>query len=74
MVHSAPLATGGRDDAIHAQVFHHLAVVIEAMADDQSGHSEARGRSFAEGTFDGFEEIAIMDGSDGFVGIGKRVL
>lgn len=74
MVHSAPLATGGRDDAIHAQVFDPLAVMVEAMADDQSGHSEPRDRFFAEGTLHGFQQIAIIDGDHGAVEVCEGLL
>jgi hypothetical protein len=54
------LATGGRHNAVHSQVFHHLPVMIEAVADDQSGQFEPRKRTFAKGALDGFQQIAIL--------------
>ena len=33
------LATGGWNDAVHPQVFHHLTVMIKAMPYDQRSHS-----------------------------------
>src|SRR5271165_474047 len=63
------LATGRRHDAVHAEVHGDLAVVVEAMPDDDGGHAQAGSRSFAEGALNGFQRVGIIDGSDSFVGV-----
>ena len=63
------LAAGRRHDAVHAQVYGDLTVVVEAMSHDDGSHAESRSFSFAEGTLDGFEQIAFIDGRYRFVGV-----
>src|SRR5260370_30297432 len=57
------LALAGRwHDSVHAQVFHHLAIMIEAVADDERGHRKARGVSLSKGILDGTHYVLLVDG------------
>src|ERR1700730_17726048 len=50
-----------RHDSVHAQVFHHLAIMIVAVADDKSGHGQARGFSLSKGILDWTHEVLRVD-------------
>ena len=60
---------GWGDDAVHAQVFHHLAVVIEGVGDAEFGAVQAQRLALAYGlqhVFDGQRR-------GGLVALGERV-
>ena len=42
-------SAGWGDDAVHAQAFHHLAVVIEGVGDAEFGAMQTRGLGLAYG-------------------------
>lgn len=68
------LTAGGRDDPIHTQVFHHLAVVVESVAAHAGGEAQARNFAFSEWTLDRLSEIFLVDTLHRFVHVNKRVL
>src|SRR5579884_1387972 len=43
-------AAGRRNNAVHAQVFHHLAIVIKGMGHGEAGAEELGGLSLTKGT------------------------
>src|SRR5437588_2017402 len=66
-------AAGWRDDAVHAQVLDHLAVVIEAVTDNQSRHSQTCCCSFTKGIFDVLDGIGLVYRSESLVHVGKGI-
>src|ERR1019366_7135773 len=66
---------GGRNDAVHAQVDNHLAVVIVGVKDDEADRFDAGGLTFGiEGIGNGLGEVGVGKGGDGFVGVGEGIL
>src|ERR1039458_1059398 len=50
--HHTTLPARRRNNSVHAQIFHHLPVVIEAMQGEQGCQSHSRRLAFAEWTLD----------------------
>ena len=46
-------AAGGRNNAVHAQIFDHLPVVVEAVAHSPRGQCQPGRITFTEGLFTG---------------------
>src|SRR5580692_12746300 len=67
-------AAGWRNDAVHAQVLDHLAVVIERMADRNERECHARDLVGAERALHQPENIALVDAGERLVQVGERVL
>ena len=57
------LSLAGRgDDAVHAEVFDHLSVMVIAVADEQRSHPQARGVTSAKWTGDWADDIFVVYG------------
>src|SRR5262245_52441498 len=55
--HQSHSLAGRRYDAVHAQVFHHLPVVVRGMSYGARHEPDASLRAFTEGVLDRFEHI-----------------
>ena len=66
------LNAGWRNDAVHAQVFDHLPIMIVGMSQAKSGSAGAGARLFVLAHHD--ECILRRNGSDSLVGEGKGIL
>src|SRR5258706_5970627 len=77
--YEAEASTGGLvltrrwHDSVHAHVFHHLAIMIVAVADDKSGHGQARGFSLSKGILDGTYYVLRIDRLHSLLHISKRI-
>src|ERR1043165_3295371 len=68
------LAAGGRDDAVHAEVLDHLAVVVEAVPEGEARGAQARGAWVAAFAGEALGEVGFVEGGHGAVAEDERVL
>ena len=54
-------AAGRRDDAIHAKVFRHLAVVVKSVPGKNGRHAQAGGGFIPKGTFNRLNHVFVVD-------------
>src|ERR1039458_7093747 len=64
--------TGWRNDVVHAQIFHHLAVMIEGMADRANSKPEPRDLVGSKWALNLSENIVLVDAVHCLVQIGER--
>src|SRR2546426_11249014 len=77
LVRSRPptlLPASRRNDPIHSQIFHHLAIVIEAVAGNPCSECEPRDWAFPERILDRFQCPFFANAWNRFVNIGKGIL
>src|ERR1022692_1833408 len=60
-----------RNDTVHAQIFHHLAVMIEGMADRADSKSEPRDLVGSKWTLNLSENIVLVDAVECLVQVGE---
>src|SRR5438093_1891996 len=68
------LAACRGNDSIHPQIFHHLAVMIEAVPGQCRGHSQTSRRAIAERALDSGHQILLVNTSRGFVSVSEGIL
>src|SRR5437660_10575920 len=66
------LAAGRRNDAIHSQIFHHLPIVIEAVAGNPRSQLQPRDWALPERSLDRFQSTFSATSWHCFVNIRKR--
>src|SRR5260221_318275 len=65
-------AASGRDDAVHAQVFHHLSVVVESVGHRECCHKQPRHRVGTHHDFHRPDNILRRQHAGGLVDDGER--
>ena len=68
------LTACGGNDAIHAQVFHHLPVMIGAVPYDANGQSQAVRATLAEGVRYWGDRVCVVDALNRFMNINEGIL
>src|ERR1041385_7859634 len=68
------LPAGGRNHAVHARVYHHLAVMIERVPDGDHRQTAARALVVAERAFNHVELVFVGQAQHGFVRVDERIL
>src|SRR5207253_1406645 len=67
-------AAGGRNDSVHTQVFHHLAVMVPAVSYCQRRHSQSGDGALSKRTLDCLHHILFVNTRNGFVDVSERVI